>query len=243
MDGSDLEGRAALVTGASRGIGAAVAEALAALGVRLVLSASSKEPLERKAEAIRATGAQVAAADCDLSRPGEAARLAAEAIDRFGRLDFLINNAGTSVGKLCSETTDGEWERCLAVNATAPFILCRECLPALRKSDRGTIVNIASVTAHKGYVNQGAYTASKHALLGFTKVLAQEVQPLGVRVHAVCPGGVAGDMIREMRPDLDPESLIRPEEIADWIVFLLTRRGNAVADDLHLRRADGAPWY
>jgi 3-oxoacyl-[acyl-carrier protein] reductase len=104
-------------------------------------------------------------------------------------------------------------------------------------------LNIGSVVGIKGYANQGAYGASKHALMGFTKVLAQEVQPLGIRVHAINPGAVNTEMVRTMRPDLDPEGLIQPEALADWVVYLLTHRNSAVIDDLHLRRASGDPWF
>jgi 3-oxoacyl-[acyl-carrier protein] reductase len=216
---------------------------LAHEGLRLVLTASNRENLGEVVATLKETGGKVAGISCDLANPAAIPALAREAGEVYGSLDFLINNAGWSVNKPFHETTDEEWARCMAVNATAPFILCRECLPALRRSDHATIINIGSVVALKGYKNQAAYGASKHALLGFTKVLAQEVQPFGIRVHAINPGGVGTEMIREMRPDLDPEGLMLPDEIADWVVFLLTHRGNAVIDDIHLRRASGDPWY
>jgi 3-oxoacyl-[acyl-carrier protein] reductase len=103
-------------------------------------------------------------------------------------------------------------------------------------------VNIASVVAVKGYVNQGAYTASKHALLGFTKVLARELHREGIRVHVISPGGVATDLIPSMRPDIPPETLIQPEEIAEIVWFLLSHRGNAVIDEVNVRRISNEPW-
>ena len=95
----------------------------------------------------------------------------------------------------------------------------------------------------KGYVNQGAYTASKHALMGMSKVLAQEVKADNIRVHTILPGGVATDMAGQVRPDLKPEDLMQPEEIAEIIIFLLTHRGNAVIDSINVRRASSAPWF
>lgn len=181
---------------------------------------------------------------CDLSSPQEVSRLAHNASEAFGGLDALVNNAATSLKKPFHETTDEQWTQTFQVNTMAPFILCRECLPALRKSDLATIINIGSVVAIKGYDGQAAYGASKHALLGFTKVLAREVQPLGIRVHAINPGAVATEMVGVMRPDLDPTGLIDPDDIADWILFLLEHRhARGVVDDIHLRRAGGEPWY
>ena len=94
----------------------------------------------------------------------------------------------------------------------------------------------------KGYANQAAYSASKHALMGMSAALAKEVQADGIRVHAICPGGVDTPMVRQARPDLDPAVLMKPQEIADLVLFLVTRRGNAVVDQIHVRRAAATPW-
>jgi NAD(P)-dependent dehydrogenase (short-subunit alcohol dehydrogenase family) len=107
----------------------------------------------------------------------------------------------------------------------------------------GTIIQIASVIGVKGYINQGAYTASKHALMGMSKVLAQEVQPDNIRVHTILPGGVATDMIAGIRPDLKPSELMAPQDIAEIVLFLLKHRSNAVVDTVQVRRATAAPWF
>jgi 3-oxoacyl-[acyl-carrier protein] reductase len=130
----------------------------------------------------------------------------------------------------------------MAVNARGPFLLCREAIPYLGRQGGGFIINIASVVAVKGYANQAAYGASKHALLGMSKALAKEVQPAGIRVHVLCPGGVDTQLGGQARPDLDQSVLIQPEEIADLVLFLVTRRGNAVIDEIHVRRATSTPW-
>jgi 3-oxoacyl-[acyl-carrier protein] reductase len=130
----------------------------------------------------------------------------------------------------------------MAVNARAPFLLSKEAISYLKRSDIATIINISSVVGIKGYVNQGAYTASKHALMGFTKVLAQEVFQDGIRVHIISPGGVATGMVELTRPDIDPSTLISPEEIAEIVLFLLTHRGNAVIDEINVRRSATPPW-
>lgn len=242
-ENSPLENRVALVTGSSRGIGKSIAMRLAQEGVRVVLTASSEERLENTAKEISDSGGTVSSVVCDLSDREDVSRLASAAVDVYGGLDILINNAGIGLSKPFDETTDEEWDRCLATNAMAPFILCRECFPALVQSDRATIINVGSVVGIKGYEQQAAYCASKHALVGFTKVLAQEVQPHGIRVHCINPGGVDTDLISSMRPDLDRSGLMRPEEIAEIVAFLLINRGNTIIDDLHLRRVSGSPWY
>jgi len=123
-----------------------------------------------------------------------------------------------------------------------PFLLCRECAPHLRNNQQSFIINIASVMSVKGYANKTPYVACKHALLGMTKVLAKEVYREGIRVRAICPGGVDTDLIRESNPDLDPSEFIRPQEIADIVLFLCTRTGSAAIDEVLVRRDPATPW-
>lgn len=238
-----LDNRIALVTGGSRGIGRCLAERLASEGVKVILAARSQEALDRTVNHIKGQGGEAAGIVCDFADPKQVQDLAEKSVAVWGGLDILINNAGTSINKLFYETGNDEWMQMQMVNAMAPFILCRDCLPALKESKAASIINIGSVVGIKGYENQAAYTASKHALMGFTKVLAQEVQPFGIRVHAINPGGVDTEMVRQMRPDLDTSGLIKPDDIADLVIYLLTHRTNAMLDDLHIRRANGSPWY
>ena len=129
------------------------------------------------------------------------------------------------------------------VNARAPFILCREALALLRKSPAGYIINIASVVGVKGYPFQSAYTSSKHALRGMTISLSEELRDSNIRVHLLCPGGVDTGMVARVRPDIARDELIRPEEIAELVLYLVTHEGNAVVDELHIRRATSTPWF
>ena len=160
----------------------------------------------------------------------------------FGGIDLLVNNAGYAISKSLEETDYHEWDHSMAVNARAPFFICKEAIPYLRESACATIINISSVVGRLGYVHQAAYAASKHALMGFSKVLAKEVQPLGIRVHTIAPGGVATDMVKTMRADIDVSQLIQPEEIADIVEFFLRHRGNAMIDNIDVRRANGTPF-
>ena len=128
------------------------------------------------------------------------------------------------------------------LNCRTPFFLCQKALPLLRQSQAASILNIASVTAHKGYVRQAAYAASKHAMAGFTKTLAAEVYEQGIRVHLISPGGVFTDMAKVSRPDLTGEEMITAEDIAEIAAFLVLRRTNAVIDEIEVHRANKAPF-
>ncbi|MEN3202713.1 MAG: SDR family oxidoreductase [Atribacterota bacterium] len=237
------KGKVALVTGASRGIGRAIAQTLAEKGLSLALCARSREKLEALKDELCSYGVEIFIRSGDLADPAFPSSFVHEAGTYFGRIDVVINNAGVALSKPLEETTLEEWELQMAVNVRAPFLICREALPYLRRSPLATIINISSVVGTKGYVHQGAYTASKHALMGFTKVLARELHKEGIRVHVIAPGGVETDLIAAMRPDLLGEKLIAPSEIAAIVWFLLSmRQSNAVIDEVNVRRASNEPW-
>ncbi|MEN3183387.1 MAG: SDR family oxidoreductase [Atribacterota bacterium] len=236
-------GKVALVTGASRGIGRAIARTLAEKGLSLALCARSRNKLEALKEELCSFGVEIFIRSGDLADPAFPPSFVHEAGAYFGRIDVVVNNAGVALSKPLEETTLEEWELQMAVNARAPFLICQAALPYLRRSPLATIINISSVVGTKGYVHQGAYTASKHALMGFTKVLARELHKEGIRVHVIAPGGVETDLIAVMRPDLLREQLIAPSEIAEIVWFLLSlRQGNAVIDEVNVRRASNEPW-
>ena len=227
----------ALVTGSSRGIGLAIARELADIGYNLALVARSQEALQRVATEISSSSSvSIKTITADLSQEDSYSRIVAETIDTFGRLDLLVNCAGAAQQGSFTEVEPAQWDAIFAVNAKAPFFICKEALPYLKASPKPIIINIASVVGFKGYINQSVYAASKHALTGFTKVLAKEVQPFGVRVHLISPGGVATEMVKKMRPDIKPEELLQPEEIAEIVRFLVTRKGSGTIDQFSLRR-------
>lgn len=238
-----LAGKVAIVTGASRGIGRAISVALAQESATIVLAARSVQHLEQTADMVTQAGGRAHVVPTELTQEEAIKHLVKETEDRFGRLDVLVNNAGITHSASLEETTTEDWERCIWVNARAPFILCREALPLLRKSERAWIINIASVVGVKGYPLQSAYTASKHALRGTSISLAEELRGTNIRVHVLCPGGVNTDMVDRVRPDIRKDELIGPDEIAELVHYLVTHRGNAVVDELHIRRATSTPWF
>lgn len=238
-----LQNKVALVTGASRGIGKAIALALAAEGAYVVLTARAEEKLCQVQQAIETAGGKAYIVVADLALPSSSKSIIDQTVARCGRLDILINNAGVVAHGPLLETSLEDWDRLMAINARAPFLLCKEAIPHIKAVGGGTIIQIVSVLGVKAYINQGAYTASKHALMGMSKVLAQEVKADNIRVHTILPGGVATDLVGQVRPDLKPEELMAPEDIADIVLFLLTHRSNAVIDDIHVRRASSDPWF
>lgn len=237
-----LTEQVALVTGAGRGIGRSIALALAGEGARLALVARTEAQLHAVQAEIEAQGGQALSLPADVSDEAAVKTLVRAAVQKFGRLDIVVNNAAIGVFGPLAETRADDWDRVMAVNVRGPFLLCREAIPYLKQQPRSFIINMNSVVGVKGYVNQALYGASKHALLGLTKVLAKEVQADGIRVHAICPGGVDTEFIGDARPDLDRSLLMQADEIADAVLFLVTRRGNAVIDEIHLHRAASTPW-
>ncbi len=227
----------ALVTGASRGIGLAIARELADVGYNLALVARSEDALKQVAAEIEAAyGVRVKPIPADLAQEESYRRIVAETVAEFGGIDLLVNCAGLAQQGSFTDVTPAEWDTIFSVNAKAPFFICKEALPYLKQSQKPIIINIASVVGFKGYIHQSVYSSSKHALTGFTKVLAKEVQPFGIRVHLISPGGVATEMVTRMRPDIKPDELLQPEEIAEIVRFLVTRKGRGTIDQFYLRR-------
>jgi len=238
-----LTGKVAIVTGAGRGIGRAISVALAKEAATIVLTARAVDKLKETAQLVTAAGGKAHIVHAELTDEQSIKNLVKAAGERFSRLDILVNNAGITHSARLEETATEDWDRCHNVNARAPFILCREALPLLKKAQAAYIINIASVVGVKGYPLQSAYTASKHALRGMTISLSEELKGSNIRVHLLCPGGVDTDLVRKVRPDIKKKDLMQPEEIAELVLYLVTHKGNAVIDEMHIRRAASTPWF
>lgn len=190
MDADDT--RVAVVTGAAQGIGRRIAEELADRGYAVAL-ADLRWPQEALA-AVLERGGQALAVAGDVSSDQDVSTLTAAVLDRFGRVDVLVNNAGVSLLAPAEQTTAEQWRRVLEVNLTAPFLLCRAFGTHMLAAGSGSIVNIASIAGLQGVADRAAYNASKHGLIGLTRTLAAEWGGRGVRVNAVCPGWVKTEM-------------------------------------------------
>lgn len=233
------EMKTAIVTGASRGIGRAIALKIATLNYVMVLVGRSEEALFELKTEIEEMGVPCLSISVDLEKEETPELIVKETIVRFGQIDVLINNAGLAHSAKIMETDTDIWNKLFHVNARAPFFLCKAAVPFLKQSENPVIINISSVVGFKGYAGQAAYTSSKHALAGFTKVLAKEVQQDGIKVHLISPGGVNTEMVQQMRPDINFDELIQPEEIAELVEFLVTRKGKGIIDHFYIRRQSG----
>ncbi len=224
----------ALITGASRGIGKAIALRLAANGYNLILNARDLSLLETVKTACEQLGANVKILPADLADEAEIIAL----FEKAGTIDLLVNNAGFGIFDPIEKIRLEDWQAIQKVNVEGAFLCLREAMKKMKQSGGGRIINISSVVGVKGYPNQAAYGASKHALLGLTKTAIEEGRDHNIRVHAVCPGGVATEMVKQSRPDLtDFSAMIQPEDVADAVVYLCSLPHNITVDCIHLRRA------
>ena len=189
-----LADKVAFVTGASRGIGEAIARRLSAEGARVVLAARDVEACERHAVEMRGAGQQAMAVACDVTDPGSVSAAIGVAVARWTHIDILVNNAGLGGRTPLDDPDDARWDAILATNLTAMFRVIREASPHL--SEGGRIVNLSSVLGRFGVPGFAAYCASKHGVIGLTRALALELAPRQITVNAICPGWVETEMAR-----------------------------------------------
>jgi NADP-dependent 3-hydroxy acid dehydrogenase YdfG len=217
---TSLEGKVALVTGASRGIGAAVAHSLAAEGVRLALASRNGDDLGLDGALARR---------CDVRRPDDLEALVAEAVEQFGGIDILVANAGVGAYGPFLDLPADQLEEMIDVNVKGTLYAVRAALPHLLKSDAADIVTLASEAGRRGLPLEAVYCASKFAQVGFTRALDHELREQGVRCSNVCPGGVATDfaMDRGRTPEMPAlAGMMTPENVAEVVLFVITRPRN-----------------
>ena len=246
-------GKVAIVTGASRGIGRAIALGLARDGFRLVIHYRKQENEARLlAEEIRSGGGRIIAVQADWELPETAAKLARAALDEFGQIDVLVNNAGTHLpGVRASEVEAKEWNRILQVNLTSPFRLMQAVLPSMRARRTGVIINLSSNVVQRFPALSAPYTVSKCGLDALTRILAKEEGANGIRINSVAPGPIETDMLQETLETMGPEKseafihsvplqrLGRPEEIAEAVRFLVSDKASYITGQVFFVNGGG----
>jgi 3-oxoacyl-[acyl-carrier protein] reductase len=230
----DLHGQAAVVTGGSRGIGRAIAGALAAAGMDVVIGARAESEIDRVAEELTAAGGgRVVGVRCDVRGRRDCERLVARAVEVFGRLDVLVNNAGVGIFKPVAEMSGDEWLQQIETNLSGVFFCASAALPHLAKRG-GWIVNIGSLAGKNAFPGGAAYNATKFGLIGFSEALMQEVRHDGVRVTCIMPGSVASEFA-DRTPSPDDAWKIQPDDLARIVLDLLATPERTLPSRIEVR--------
>jgi len=236
-----LEGKKAIVTGGGRGIGRAIALAMAEEGCDVAVVSRTRGEIERVAGEINMFGSLGLAIQADISEPPDVEYMVHKTLNTFGRIDILVNNAGIAIFKPFLDLTLDDWDKTMAVNLRGSFLCAREVAKYMVEQESGTIVNVCSSASKKAYPNQLAYVASKHGMMGLSKTMSIDLQPYGIKVHAICPGGVNTRLTADARPEVDRSDWMHPEDIAHVVLMLLTMHDRAAIDEIYIRRYDSQP--
>jgi 3-oxoacyl-[acyl-carrier protein] reductase len=226
----------ALITGATEGIGRAIAFTLGAAGYKVGVCARTESKLRDLLTELRAKGITVAGLPCDVGDEAAVERLTGHVAAELGPIDTLINNAGIGILKPLLDLTTAEWDATMATNLRSLFLVTRAVLPGMRQRKRGSIVNISSLAGRNGLAGGTAYSASKHAVLGFSRSLMLEVRQDNVRVIAVCPGSVDTALLHQqsmLKPDF--AKILRPEDVAQAVLDLLRLPERALVSEVDIR--------
>lgn len=236
---SALAGKAALVTGGGRGLGAALCDMLAAAGANVVVADLDPRLAHSCAERL---GSRAWPYVLDVAKEELSAACVRAAVDRYGALDILINNAGVDYTLPIDELHVDQWDRVMATNLRGPFLLCKLAVAHMKPRRSGHIVNIASTAAKRTWPNASAYHASKWGLLGFTHALHAELRPHGVKVTAVIAGGMRTPFLLERFPDIDPAVLQEPAVVAAAIRDVLCLPGDSVIPEVSVLPMRESSW-
>ncbi len=222
-----LEGRVAMITGASQGLGRALALVFAREGARVAINSRSEGSIRPVAEEAESLGAEVVALAADVSRGADVERLVGAAAERFGRIDVLVNNAGLLGPRVgIEEYPESEWRRVIDANLTGLFLVTKATIPHMPEG--ASIVNVVSGVSVEGRAGWGAYSVSKFGVEGLTQIVASELEERGIRANAVDPGGMRTEMRAAAYPEEDPMTRITPEENTDVFLYLASDESRGV---------------
>lgn len=225
-----LKGKHVVITGASRGLGRALAERFAAEGARLALCSRSGPALEAVRASLAERRADVLAATCDISDSHQTTAFAERVLSTWGHVDVLINNASMLGPRVAvSEYPVKEWDEVIQTNVNGLFFLTRLVVPTMMSRGAGAVINVSSSVGRAGRRHWGAYAVSKFALEGFTQVLADELKPFNIRVNSVNPGPMATDMRHEAFPQEDPATLRTPDQLTEVFLYLASDDGKGIS--------------
>ncbi|MDO8340328.1 MAG: SDR family oxidoreductase [Candidatus Burarchaeum sp.] len=224
-----LDGKVVLITGASSGLGLAMASAFSREGAKVVMSARDAKKLEAAGRKVKGEKLLVAA---DVTKSGDAKRLFEKAVAQFGRIDIAIANAGYGVFGEVADFDEKDWDGVMAVNLKGVFLCCREAMRVMKKQKSGYIITISSTSGKQGYAEGGAYCASKFGVRGFSQSLAEEAKKFNVRVSVICPGAVDTHFFDKIGWGGERKNMLRPEDIAEVALFLATRPENVILPEV-----------
>jgi 3-oxoacyl-[acyl-carrier protein] reductase len=236
----DLSERTAIVTGASRGIGKAIALRLAAAGAKVACVARSADKLKETADAIVAAGGAAEVHPCDVTDSAAVSKLVEELAEKWGGIDIVVNNAGITKDTLILRMDDEAWDAVIATNLRSVFLFTRAAALVMMRKRSGRIINISSISGLMGNAGQANYSASKAGIIGFTRTVAQELASRKVTVNAICPGFIASEMtealgpaiLDEVKKRIPSKRLGEADEVADAVLFLASDSGAYITGEV-----------
>jgi 3-oxoacyl-[acyl-carrier protein] reductase len=228
-----LAGKVALVTGASRGIGFAIALRLGRMGARVAICGRDHAKLDPSASVLRSEGIKTLAVPADVARADQISSLVQKTQQELGPIDILVNNAGTGVFGPFHEFSEADWDRVLDTNLKSVFLVSRAVAPEMIRRQTGHIINISSLAGKNTFANGAIYCASKWGLMGLSGSMAEDLRAYGVRVSAICPGSVATEFPGQ--GGKNPSKILQPEDVAHAVAALVTQAAGSFISEVHIR--------